>query len=144
MRDYEIVTIFTPDTADDAVPGTTEKIHQLILNKEGSVGKVQRWGRRRLSYPIDHHTEGHYVVTRFSLEPQLISELDAELRVSEDVIRHLIVRVDSEGLDTDADSIEGPMESQPQEVKQEEKQGEAEIEEKQEDEAEPEEAQLEE
>ncbi|MFQ5872908.1 MAG: 30S ribosomal protein S6, partial [Dehalococcoidia bacterium] len=90
MRSYELVTIVTPETADEAVPATTEKVHQLIQNKGGTITDVQRWGRRKLSYAIDHHTEGHYVLTRFTLDPHLMSELDSELRVSEDVIRHLI------------------------------------------------------
>ena len=106
MRSYELVTIFTPDTSDDGVPATIEKTHQLIQNKGGTIIDVQRWGRRKLSYSIDHHTEGHYVLTRFTLDPHLMSELDSELQVSEDVIRHLIVGVEAKESDSSEPSTE--------------------------------------
>ena len=98
MRTYELVTIFSPETLDDAVPESTERVHKLILNKGGTIGRMQRWGKRRLSYPINHHTEGHYVLTNFELEPTEMSTLDSELQVSEEILRHLIVRVDEERL----------------------------------------------
>ena len=98
MRTYELVTIFTPETLDDAVPESTERVHKLILNKGGAIGRIQRWGKRRLSYPINHHTEGHYVLTNFEMEPTEMSTLDSELQVSEEILRHMIVRVDEEVL----------------------------------------------
>jgi small subunit ribosomal protein S6 len=98
LRTYELVTIFTPETLDDAVPESTERVHKLILNKGGAIGRIQRWGKRRLSYPINHHTEGHYVLTNFEMEPTEMSTLDSELQVSEEILRHMIVRVDEEVL----------------------------------------------
>ncbi len=98
MRTYELVTIFTPETLDDAVPDSTERVHKLISNKGGAIGRIQHWGKRRLSYPINHHTEGHYVLTNFEMEPTEMSTLDSELQVSEEILRHMIVRVDEEVL----------------------------------------------
>ncbi|HZQ37927.1 MAG TPA: 30S ribosomal protein S6, partial [Dehalococcoidia bacterium] len=60
----------------------------------GEVTNVDRWGRRRLAYPIQRFTEGTYVVTELTLPAPSVAELDANLRISEDVIRHLIVRKD--------------------------------------------------
>ncbi|MEE9198626.1 MAG: 30S ribosomal protein S6, partial [Dehalococcoidia bacterium] len=101
-----MVTIVDPEVAEDDVPGTTERVNQLIENKGGTVTKVERWGRRRLSYPIKHHTEGHYVLTQFKLDPQLTSELESEIQVSEDIIRHLIIRVEEQEVDSQEDSGE--------------------------------------
>ena len=96
MRTYEMVTIVDPEMPDEVVPETNERLSQLIKNKGGTVTKMQRWGRRRLSYPIKHHTEGHYVLTQFELDPSLALELDAEIRVSEDVLRHMILRTEDQ------------------------------------------------
>ncbi len=87
-----MVTIVSPEVSDDDVKGTTNKVHNLITSKGGLVTRVQRWGKRKLAYPIKHHVEGHYILTCFDMDPQLTSELDADLKVSEEVIKHLMVR----------------------------------------------------
>ena len=96
MQSYEIITIVDPQVSDDEVLEATEKLNRLILNKGGTLGRVQRWGRRRLAYPIKRHTEGHYVLTHFVLDPQLTSELSTELQVSEEVLKHMIVKIEAE------------------------------------------------
>ena len=96
MRSYELITIVSPEVTDEDVPSTAERVNKLIENKKGSVTKVQRWGKRKLAYPIKHHVEGHYLLTHFELDPQLTSELESELQVSEDIIRHMLIRLEDQ------------------------------------------------
>lgn len=109
MRSYELVTIISPEMADDDVPQMTEKVSQLVINRGGTIDKVQRWGKRKLSYPIKRHLEGHYVLTQFTLDPNLASEVESELRVSEDILKYLIVRIDKPDIDSRKDISEPSM-----------------------------------
>ena len=92
MRDYELVVILNPEVAEEDVPSAIEKVSQFITQKGGAVADVNHWGRRRLAYPIEHFMEGNYVITQFKLEPNLTSELEAELRLSDQILRHLLIR----------------------------------------------------
>jgi small subunit ribosomal protein S6 len=92
LNDYELVAILNPEIGDEDINGTVERITQYIANRGGDVQNVDQWGRRRLAYPIDRQIEGTYVVTHFRLPPANAAELEANLRISEDVIRHLLVR----------------------------------------------------
>lgn len=94
MPQYELVTILSPQIGEDDVPAALERINTYIANRGGEVTNVDQWGRRRLAYPIKRFTEGTYIVTELTLPAPGVAELDANLRISEDVIRHLIVRKD--------------------------------------------------
>ena len=94
MRDYELVMIVSPEVADESVPATVERVQQFIAEQGGQVKEVTPWGRRRLAYPIEHHREGSYVVAQLSLEPTKVGVLEENLRLAEDVIRHIVVRRD--------------------------------------------------
>ena len=94
LRDYEMVVILSPDIADDVVGESLERLQQGITSRGGEVVDVNHWGRRRLAYPIKRHMEGNYVVSQIKLDPTLVPELEATLRISEEVIRHLIIRAD--------------------------------------------------
>lgn len=92
MRDYELVVIISPGVSEEDLPATLEKVKQLITSRGGSVTEVRQWGRRRLAYPIRRFAEGNYVQTQFQMEPGLTKELEASLQLSEDILRHLLVR----------------------------------------------------
>mgnify|MGYP005863053795 CR=1 FL=1 len=94
MRDYELVVIISPDVAEEDVPNTIDKVSQFITSRGGEVVEVDRWGRRKLAYPITRHTEGNYVLTQFKLDPTQVAELEASLELAEEVIRHLLVRAE--------------------------------------------------
>ena len=93
MRDYELVVIIKPSVADDEVPATVEKTSQYITERGGSVAEVNQWGRKKLAYPIKDFTEGNYVLTQFSMDPESTTELEANLELSEDILRYLLVRL---------------------------------------------------
>jgi len=93
VREYELVAIISPEITEDELPQATEKIKELIERQGGKVISLDHWGRRKFAYPIKHHGEGNYVVTRLELEPGRTAELEVSLRLSEELLRHLLVRV---------------------------------------------------
>ncbi|MBE9482977.1 MAG: 30S ribosomal protein S6 [Chloroflexi bacterium] len=95
MRDYELVLIISPEVVEEKFDATIDSISQFITEKGGTISDVDRWGKRRLAYPIDHFMEGSYVLAHFRLKPALSKELEANLRISEEVLRHLLVKLSS-------------------------------------------------
>lgn len=94
LRDYEMVVILSPEIGDDVVGASLERLSQSITSRGGEVVDVNHWGRRRLAYPIKRHLEGNYVVSQVKFDPEQIPDLESNLRISEEVLRHLIVRAD--------------------------------------------------
>jgi len=93
LRDYELVVIISPQVADEDVPAALEKVGQSITDRGGTITEVNQWGRRKLAYPIKRFLEGNYVLTQFKIEPKMTAELEASLRLAEDILRHLLVRL---------------------------------------------------
>ncbi len=93
QREYELVLVINPEVSDERLPEVVERYNQMITTQGGSVTATNPWGRRRLAYPIRKFLEGHYVHTQFTIEPKATSALEANLRLSEDVLRHLVVRL---------------------------------------------------
>jgi small subunit ribosomal protein S6 len=90
-----MVLVFRPELGGDQdVPTAVERVTGMISTSGGEVSKVDVWGRRRLAYPIKRFTEGDYVLTQFMLEPDRVRDLESGLKLNEDVIRHLVVRLD--------------------------------------------------
>jgi small subunit ribosomal protein S6 len=94
LRDYELVVVLSPEIGDDVIGESLERLSQSITSRGGEVTEVNHWGRRRLAYPIKRHMEGNYVVSQIKLDPGQVPDLESNLRISEEVIRHLIVRAD--------------------------------------------------
>jgi len=92
--DYELVLIISPEVDDETVNTTIESISQLIKEKDGIVSEVERWGKRKLAYPIKHSMEGSYVLIRFKLNPLSNKELEANLKVSERILRYLLIKIE--------------------------------------------------
>ncbi len=95
LRDYEMVLIISPEVDEEKVDTMMDNISQVIDGKGGIISDIERWGKRKLAYPIRHFEEGSYVLARFKLKPTLSKELEANLRISEEVLRHLLIRLDS-------------------------------------------------
>ncbi len=93
MSNYEVVFIISPEVTDEDVPNTIDKISELVSKSGGSVTEVSQWGRRKLAYPIKRFTEGNYVLAQLELKPSLTMELEANLRLSNDVLRHLLIKL---------------------------------------------------
>ncbi len=94
-RDYELGFILNPEVSEEQSHAILERIEQIVSNYDGQVVRVNQWGRRRLAYPILHHRDGYYVFFDMILTPETVLELDRTLKLSEEVLRHLIKRRDS-------------------------------------------------
>jgi small subunit ribosomal protein S6 len=94
-QNYELVYVLTPELADEILETKINDISQFITGREGIIDAVDKWGKRRLAYPIKHFQEGNYVLTKFKMNPAKCKELEANLRISEDIVRHLLIKVGS-------------------------------------------------
>jgi small subunit ribosomal protein S6 len=95
LRDYELMIIISPDVAEEDIPATIDKVSEFVTSRGGEITEIDRWGKRRLAYPINRFREGNYVLSRFKLEPGTTAELEASLQISETILRHLLVRMES-------------------------------------------------
>src|SRR3954467_7343983 len=95
-RQYELVYILPPDTTEQQVTELHEQVGQIVTRLHGTIEKNDNWGRRRLAYDIGHNKEGFYVLDVINGSGELMKELDRRLKVMDQVIRHMIVRVDEE------------------------------------------------
>lgn len=93
-RDYELGFILNPEVNEEQTRAIMERIEQIVNNYGGQIMRVNQWGRKRLAYPIKHNRDGFYVFIDMILTPETVSELDRTLKVSEEVLRHLITRRD--------------------------------------------------
>ena len=93
LQDYELVFIVNPEVTDESLENTINGISQFITGKEGVVGDVQRWGKRKLAYPLAHFLEGNYVLAKFKLSARRCKELEGNLKISEEILRHLLIKV---------------------------------------------------
>jgi small subunit ribosomal protein S6 len=94
VRDYELTTVFSPEIAEEDFPDAIERVSQAITKNGGEITEVNHWGRRKLAYPINRFVEGNYTLTRFKFDPDLAKELETSLYASEEILRHLLVRLE--------------------------------------------------
>ncbi len=94
MRRYELMLVFRPDAPDDRIGAIIDRTTRQITADGGQIVKVAPWGRRRLAYPIDRHREGSYHIVVFESPTTAIVELERGLLITEEVLRHLVVRQD--------------------------------------------------
>jgi small subunit ribosomal protein S6 len=92
LRDYEVLYIVRADLDDDKVQEVVKRVNTLIERSGGVAERTNLWGKRKLAYEVKHQKEGSYVLQDFRLGPERIPELEAALKITEEVLRHLIVR----------------------------------------------------
>ena len=95
-RQYELVYILPPDTTEEQVNELHGQLDAVVSRMNGRIEKTENWGRRKLAYEIAHQKEGVYVLEVIEGTGDLMKELDRRLRVMDQVVRHLVVRVDQE------------------------------------------------
>jgi small subunit ribosomal protein S6 len=93
LRDYELILILSPEIADEDISAQLDKVSQYVTGKGGSITETNNWGKRKLAYPIKHFREGNYLLSRLQLEPETTSDIEANLRISEKILRHMLVRL---------------------------------------------------
>jgi small subunit ribosomal protein S6 len=93
-RKYELVYVVSPEASDDQVTDLHTQVEAIVQRIGGSIEKTENWGRRRLAYEIGRHKEGTYVLEVLRGTGELMKEIDRRLKVTDLIIRHLVVRVD--------------------------------------------------
>ena len=95
-RKYELVYVISPEATDEQVTDLHNQVDQIVQRMHGTLEKTENWGRRKLAYEIGRHKEATYVLEVITGGGDLMKEIDRRLKVSDLIIRHLVVRVDEE------------------------------------------------
>lgn len=93
-RVYELIYIMVPDVTEQAVTDMQTQVEGIVQRLGGTIQTTDVWGRRKLAYDIGKHKDGFYVLHVITGSGELMKELDRRLKVTEGLIRHLVVRVD--------------------------------------------------
>jgi small subunit ribosomal protein S6 len=96
VRDYELMVVLDPNLDDAAIDALNTRIQNMVTQRGGTIENVDTWGRKRLAYPIGRFRDGVYILSRFQLPPNAAGEIERALKLTESIIRHLLVR--AEGL----------------------------------------------
>lgn len=94
MRNYELMFILKPDMEEEAIQQAIDKYTGIVTQGQGEVVSVDKWGKRRLAYEIKDLHEGYYVLVEFKSEPAVVVELDRVMKISDDMLRFMIINKD--------------------------------------------------
>jgi len=94
MNSYELIYIIQPKLDDDGINGVDERVTQAITGQDGQVVSTEKWGQRKLAYPINNHFLGYYILHNVEIPPNGVTEVERVMRLHEDIIRFLTVRKD--------------------------------------------------
>ena len=106
MRRYELMLVLRPDAPEDRVQATLDRSTRAITGAGGQIVKVSPWGRRRLAYPIGSHREGSYFIVVFDAPAEAVAELERGLNITEEVMRHLVTRIERPAVRRAAPEVE--------------------------------------
>ena len=95
-RKYKLVYVVSPDATDAQIADLHTQVEAIVQRFDAQIEKTENWGRRRLAYEIGPHKEGTYVLELIEGGGDVMKEIDRRLKVSDLIIRHLVVRVDAE------------------------------------------------
>ena len=98
LRNYEIMYIIKPTLDEDSIDAVAKKVDDQIVALGGSIEKTEKRGRKRLAYEVKDFKDGFYVLTNFKADPKQLTEFERLLKLNDDVIRHLVVRLEDEAL----------------------------------------------
>jgi small subunit ribosomal protein S6 len=93
MRHYEVMVILDAGLEEDAIRAVLDRATKLFAANGATVGKVDRWGKRRFAYEVRHRSEGYYVLMDAMAEPAALAEVDRMLGLADEVIRHKVIRL---------------------------------------------------
>jgi small subunit ribosomal protein S6 len=96
IRDYEIMFIVEPTLSDSDIETIQQRLRELAVSRGAEVKKLAVWERRRMAYPIKGRRDGIYVLAELKANPSVVKELDQQLSVTENVLRHMVVKLDEE------------------------------------------------
>ncbi|RDW16778.1 30S ribosomal protein S6 [Oceanobacillus chungangensis] len=96
MRKYEIMYIIRPDIEEDAKTALIERFNGILTDNGAEIEKVDEKGKKRLAYEINDYRDGYYVIINFNGDDKSVNEFDRLAKFSEDIIRHIAIRVDEQ------------------------------------------------
>ncbi|MBS6511835.1 MAG: 30S ribosomal protein S6 [Clostridiales bacterium] len=96
MNSYELLYIIKPTVEEEARAALIARFADIVKNDNGEVENIDEWGMRKLAYAIDYISEGYYVLMNFKANPDLPAELERNLKISEDVMRFMVVKKEQE------------------------------------------------
>jgi|SRR5687768_3108820 len=111
MREYELMYIVRPTVPEEQLTAATERVDGMVATLGGEVVDKQPWGKRRLAYPIEKHDDGYYVVAQLRMEPNRTSELEEQLRIADEVIRHLLTLAPEKPVRANGSAVNGTVAS---------------------------------
>lgn len=93
MRPYEVVIILDAGLEEEQITAVLDRSVAAVRDGGGNPGKLDRWGKRRFAYELKHRWEGYYALLECTAEPAVMTALDRQLRLTDGVLRHKVIRV---------------------------------------------------
>src|ERR671910_380293 len=93
MRPYEVMLIFDASLEEETIRAAVDRYTEFIRSRGGNPGRVDRWGKRRFAYELKHRWEGFYVLMRVESEPGPMADLDRQVFLADEVVRHKVIRL---------------------------------------------------
>ena len=110
MRHYEVMVILDAGLEEDAIRALLDRTTQLFTNQGATLGKVDRWGKRRFAYEVRHRSEGYYVLIDAMADPAAVAEVDRMLGLADEVIRHKVIRLPEKAVTVRSSRLSGDAE----------------------------------
>ncbi len=92
MKKYELVVIFDPSLKEEEIEEQLSRITSLLEKEKCTVSNIDKWGIRKLAYPIKKQDNGYYIIVYFNGNSDIVTELDRTNKINDKVLRHLIVK----------------------------------------------------
>lgn len=92
MNNYEILYIIKSKLEDEAKNTVIKKFEDMVTSSGGTVDKIDKWGTKKFAYPIDYMEDGYYVLMNFSSSSELPKELERQMRISDDIVRYMVIK----------------------------------------------------
>lgn len=92
MNKYELMFIIDNAASDEAKEAIIAKLSQLVVDNGGQIEKTDKWGAKKLAYPINYKTEGYYVLMNFDCNPDLVAEIERQIRINDQILRHMVIK----------------------------------------------------
>ena len=105
MRTYEALYIISPQLGEDDIQTISQEVETLVTKDDGTIVRSEIWGKRRLAYEVKKHSDGYYVLLRFTAMPETIGKLEGHFKLSESIIRYLIQYFDKHRLRVEEEQL---------------------------------------
>lgn len=92
MNNYEVLYVIDNTAADSVKDTVIQRFSDIVTEAGGTVDTVDRWGAKKLAYPIDYKTEGYYVLMNFTGNPEVPAEIERVMNITDSIMRHMVIR----------------------------------------------------